>query len=1047
MGNQDFSNFRIRNNKRIGSALKIYNASAGSGKTYTLVQEYLRIILRDKDSKKFRRILAMTFTNKAANEMKDRILQKLIELSKEDKSASERESVVKYSGELNLPPEKVEERAKKCLNAILHNYGMFSVMTIDKFTHRVIRTFAKELRLSLDFEVELDLETLRHNIADLLFDQIGRDPDVTRLMVSYADSNLQEDKSWNFKNSLIEFSKELFKEDALKAIQILSEYDTEQFIQAKKEIRANLKKFETQLQTNAQEALDIIHAKNLGPDDFQEKSRGVYPYLKKIAALFKIARPSKTVISLIEENKWGHKDSPNAATADEIGPLVGQYVTQIIDLFDTSYGDYQLNKELLKVINNLSLMNHLLKIIEEVKQQENTLLISDFYKKIADVIVKEPVPFIYERLGVRYEHFLLDEFQDTSHLQWVNLVPLLHNSLAVSNTNLIVGDGKQAIYRWRNGEVDQFVQLPGIYNPENIQSLQEAQITFKNEGHRVERKSNYRSAPEIVEFNNGLFKHLSNSMSEYVQEIYTTGEQDPVKKHKGYLEFKVLEDKDDQLQFQYVLGVIKRALDKGYQSQDICVLTKRNADGANMARYLTTAGLKVVSQDSLFVSKDLQVKFIFNLLASLTFPKSKNYAKKCIEHFDRIFDQPPHLFHLLDEEIDIVSWMKNQGFTLQPHAHFHSFYEFIEHLIQAYGFDAGQNIYLQFFLEQVHEFEKRHSSNVHKFIEWFNEKGYKESVQSPEGADAVKIMTIHKAKGLQFPIVICPFFDWNPTKNNSEKWITDSPGVLPAFPLKVTNNTRETIHRDTIEEEDIKHSLDQLNIVYVSFTRPETALFVCGSIKKQNPLIKVWLLPYLELDPEIIQQDNIWFKGEFTLHKTNDKTDTEPLQISFCKQIMDKPTLSTSGGEQWDIHDLDKKREYGTYLHLLLSKVEKVSEVNTALNELILKGLIPEEDREKLEADVKNLFEETHFQSYFSGEQVMNEIVIIDELGKKHIPDKLIISNDHVLVVDFKTGEGHSSSHKTQVKEYISLLKNLGYKNVSGELYYTENKEIIAVQS
>lgn len=1043
--------FIFNKESKISGALKIFNASAGSGKTYTLVREYLRIILHDKDPKKFRRILAMTFTNKAANEMKERILQKLIQLSKAsaEMTDEDRKELQSFSEELNLPKEIITKNAADSLNAILHNYGMFSVMTLDKFTHRVIRTFAKELGLSLDFDVELDLESLRKNVADLLFDKIGRDAEITKLMVSYADSNLKDDKSWNFKRSLVDFSKKLFQEDALKAIKKLSAMNTADFLEAKENLLKDRYAFEAELKRNAQEALDLIASKSLTMDDFVRKSTSVVAFFTRIAAgnSDHKSKPSKTLIDNELEGKWAHPSSPNIPAVNEIEPLIAKYFLRIKEMFTTEYGRYALNLELLKIINNLSLMKHLLLITEEIKKEENVLLISDFYKKISEIISNEPVPFIYERLGVRYEHFLLDEFQDTSHLQWVNLVPLIHNSLAVQNMNLIVGDGKQAIYRWRNGEVEQFISLPDkIYNPDEVKSLNEAKSTFKNEGEPLYLEDNYRSAPEIVSFNNGYFKWLADQQDEYIQKIYAKSDQNPTKKHEGYVEFFIPEDKERSVQLDYVHGVVHRSLEQGYRKDDICVLVRRNHEGSDIARHLTSNGVQVVSQDSLFVSKDLTVRFVFNLIKAFANPNNNNYKKKCVEHFDQLFSKKSHLFELLDEDFNLAEWLAERGYKVVENEQFHSFYEYAEHLIEIFDFDLSTNTYLQFFLEQIHLFEKRKSNNVHAFIEAFNEKGHKESIKSPEGSEAVNIMTIHKAKGLQFPIVICAFFDWDRNANKSEKWMTDTGERLPAFPLRPSNNTKLTEHKTDMEREEVMHHLDQLNMIYVALTRAEVALFVSGSPKKRGALTKEWIKPYLDessIAGNMTLVDEKYALGSFGPSALESRIEINSYEGKFLKQHMNKPELSTKNGDQWDIHDLDKKRLYGTQLHLFLSKLSGKDEIDEVLESLLVKGSLREEFQHQLRLDAIRLFEDTRFSSYFEGNEILNEQLIVDELGKQHIPDKIIINDGSILIVDFKSGEPHLTNHKNQLQEYVELLAQIRNEPIQAELFYTEDLSIV----
>ncbi|MEX1001672.1 MAG: UvrD-helicase domain-containing protein [Crocinitomicaceae bacterium] len=1039
-------------------SLKIFNASAGSGKTYTLVREYLRIILHDPDPKKmgFRKILAMTFTNKAANEMKERILSKLIELSKpaQERSVADIKELQLLAKELDISEDQLVTRSAACLNAILHHYGMFSVMTIDKFTHKVIRTFSKDLGLSVDFDVELDLETLRKHVADLLFDRIGRDEEITQLMLSYVDNNLNQDRSWNFKKQLVEFSKQLFQEDALKAIKQLSELSAKDFAAAKDKIIAERSSFENKLQGMAKEAVDLIKSKGLEHDDFKSKSSGVYAYFIRVAEGRTDLRASDTLLKLAKEDDWVHPKSTNRTTAVEIAPLLTQYFYQIEEIFEKELGRYHLSLELLRIINNLSLMNHLLQITEELKEEDNIVLISDFYKKISEIIANEPVPFIYERLGVRYEHFLLDEFQDTSHMQWVNLIPLLHNSLAQKHSNLIVGDGKQAIYRWRNGEVEQFISLPNsIHNPQNIESLKEAAVTFKNEGDLIPLTSNYRSAGEIVQFNNRFFEALTKDMDEYIQRIYASGKQEVKKSFSGYLEFNFPEDKEDLSQQKYVLEVVNRCLEKGYRMSDICVLSRTNKIGSRIATYLTASGVKVISQESLFVSKDLTVRFLFNLIAALAHPHAGNYSKKAVEYYDLIYrkTQPQQLIEFGDvKKIDVKKWLEKMGYNLHSSDHFHSFYEYVEHLIEVFDIELGENAYLQSFLEQIHLFEKRHSTNVHGFIDWFNEKGKKESIQSPEGAEAVNVMTIHKAKGLQFPVVICAHFDWDQSNNRSEKWIVDSTEHIPAFYLKSTKATKLTQHKTLMEEEDMKTILDNLNLVYVAFTRAERALFVCGHVDSKSKNLAVeWVKPHLEqllLNEEAIQEHNIFKIGKFESSVASTETGNNNYRLEFLKQKMGKPQLSFKNAEQWDIHDIDRKRLYGTQLHFLLSIIKSQGDIDQQIEKLLRKGKIDPVFTDRMRSDLSRLFENDHFSALFDEQlHVLNEKEIIDREGRKHIPDKIIFEDGKVRVVDFKTGREQPKKYQKQLREYLLLLRDQGYTDVSGELFYTEDGTVSKV--
>lgn len=1030
--------------------LKIFNASAGSGKTYTLVQEYLRIVLHSDSPNKFRSILAMTFTNKAANEMKERILAGLLDLAKPTAKKNDRELnfLIDTSKNLGLSPALIETRSAKIVNRILHDYSSFSIMTIDKFTHKVIRTFAKDLNISLDFDVELDMERLRKNVTDLLFDQIGRDPELTTLMLRYANTNLSEDKSWNFSTQLFEFSNEIFKEEAIKSIDLLKKLSPQDFLNVQNDLVKENKLITDELIRNGQEALDLAKSKGLSAEDFQGKSNSILSYFNRIAVKNDFSLPSNTLAGYVESEKWGHPQSANQGTADSIGPLLGQYFKQIVTLLNTEFKTYLINREILKNLNNLSLLNHLLQLVEQLKSEENILLISDFYRKIATIITEEPVPFIYERLGVRYSHFLLDEFQDTSHMQWINMIPLVHNSLASENSNLIVGDGKQAIYRWRNGEVEQFTGLPEkILNPDHIASLTEAEPLFRALGAKYPLKKNFRSAPEIVEFNNTIFTSLVQTLPESLQTIYDDIIQEPTQKFKGYVESRFSTEMDSDEQLNYVLETIERALEKDFDLKDICILTRNNYQGADIARFLTEKGFKVISPDSLFIGKDLSVKFIVNLLSSIINPNNKNYKIKTLEHFSTLILTTEARVtiekHSADlDKKDMLDIMKSYGYELRIPADFHNLYEFVESLISGFDLNIGSNPFLQFLLEQVHLFEKRNNSNARDFVTWFEDRGHKTSIISPDGANAIQVMTIHKAKGLQFPIVICPFFDWKMRLDRQIAWVEKEEGQLPAYFVKMSKTLLDTELSETYTVENGKFLLDHLNLLYVAFTRPEIALFISGKTATQASPAKLWLDDFFKTTTLGKIEGDCFKYGSFEINQKTEREKVANYPITFHGKRMDKPVLSYKSAENWDLNDLDEKRLFGTKVHLILSNLNGISDLDKALDKAVLKGKIQTTDRDAIEKVVQRLFEDVHFSAYFKNEEQLNERELIGSNGKKFIPDKIVFRKDTTLVVDFKTGQ-ETPNHKKQVQEYMTLLKDLGFENVQGELYYTEEQKVV----
>lgn len=1017
--------------------LKIYNASAGSGKTYTLVKEYLRLVLQpNRPESYFGSILAMTFTNKAAAEMKHRILQALKDLSQPEsgKTKSQRQLLKDYSKDFNLDPLFIEEKAGKVLHKILHRYSFFSVMTLDKFTHKIIRTFAKDLNLSLDFDVELDDESLRQDATDLLIAKIGKDPEITRLLFKYAESNLLEDKSWDFTRSLAEFSKELFKEDANVAITKLKDVSPTTFLEIGKNLRAENAIFENTIHTWAKEALDLIRSKGLDMEDFKGKSRGVFPYIKKLTE--EVKKPSNTVIKYFENEDLFDKKSPNYSAGLDIQPLLIGYFNQIQEYMTKNWSDYQIHTNLVKEMNNLSLLGHVMRMVEELKEEQNILLISDFYKRISEVIQNEPVPFIYERLGVRYKHFLLDEFQDTSHLQWVNVVPLIHNSISVENENLIVGDGKQAIYRWRNGEVEQFIHLPDeIFNPYEIASLKEAEYQFKAAGKKENLKYNFRSARTIVEFNNAIFESLAAEGDESVQKIYEGLHQEPVKEFDGFISahFEVEMEEEDQLNI--LLNQIKEVEEKGFQWSDIAILVRKNSVGKKIAEFLVKEGYNIVSPDSLYVDTNDEVKFIMATLNLLKRPRYRNAKIQFVEKLANTILKvhPLEIIHANQEDIHQLGageLIKKLGFNLPEVAQSLNLYDLVQSIMEE--FKVKSNAFTAFFLNMIYQFERKNGNDLREFITWYKRRGFKQSVTVPEGQNAIQIMTIHKSKGLQFPIVLMPFFKYSNSKGGNVVWVEEERAGLPAFFFKHKKDYEETDLAALNEEEKNKQFQDDINLVYVAFTRAERALMISGKLEKKGNAVSNFIQSYNGVNEKNGRLEIGQLTYEF---EEKESSKLWPINLNIHRRPLPEMHLSEYA-ENTDVVAEEQKRVFGAQLHHVLAQLSSLEQTTEVLNKLLKKGEVNADNYAPIQSALSQLKEDPNFLKYFNTGTAVNEKVIIDEVGNSHIPDRIIFSENQTLVVDFKTGHPMKSHYK-QVRTYMDLLGAMGFENVKGELYYT----------
>ena len=488
----------------------VYKSSAGSGKTFTLVKEYLRLALADpkKLNTNYKRILAVTFTNKAAAEMKQRILDALNQIANKNELPFVGELLCK---ELNIKTGELKQRANTVLSQILHHYSDFSIGTIDSFTHKIVKTFAHDLKLPVNFNLEMDVEGFYDKVISTLFNQIGEDEYVSKLLKEFVLTKAEENASWDPERAIKEFARLLQKENSDNYLQQLKNFTTQELEEVRKELFAYISYYNAHLKSEGQKAIDLILKNGLTDNDFNYKSSGPQNFFKKCAdQSVELEDTIKARLTeAIEKNKWASKDG-NKSKVEEISIQLTNKANNLIDFIKENHEYYSLCKLLSSQIYPLLLLKKIEEISNDKKQEERLVFISEFNKNIFDLINNEPTPFIYERLGEKYQHYLLDEFQDTSTLQWHNILPLIDNSLSSGWFNLIVGDGKQSIYRWRNANVKQFVDLPEIENTTNNFLIDERSDNLKRNFKENLLNTNFRSLKTVIDFNNDLFTKSYN---------------------------------------------------------------------------------------------------------------------------------------------------------------------------------------------------------------------------------------------------------------------------------------------------------------------------------------------------------------------------------------------------------------------------------------------------------------------------------------------------------------------------------------------------------
>jgi len=829
--------------------LSIYKSSAGSGKTYTLVKEFLRIALKSPD--KFKHILAITFTNKAANEMKERIISALEQI-KNDGAAVKR-LISELAAESELPEAVVIDKAGKILRNILHNYADISVSTIDSFVHRVIRAFTYDLQLPMNFEVEMDRDKILTETIELLMDRLSEEDDnVTSAIVEFAESNIEEGRSWNLEYSLIQLGKELFNEDAYAHLEKLGEFD----LKEAKKVRENLHKFaavfEQKVFDEGKKAMGLIANNGLTSESFFQTTKGIFGYFLKFAndEFPKDSDGNSYVKKTIFEDKWtgGKAAKEDIQTILSIKEQLVQCYSSIQSHYSNYGGDYVLAKLLLRNFYSFILLADIQKLMEEYKKENSLLHISEFQEKVNAIVKEQDAPIIYERIGDWYDSILIDEHQDTSVLQWQNLLPLVENAQFKDEDSLVVGDGKQAIYRFRNGKVEQFAMLPKIYNSESDARLREREVAINNYGTQTKNLAfNYRSRKEIVDFNNSFYETLSGFAELKNKSIYDgQAQQQGRKAEGGYVSIEFLEDGDELLlednRCTRVEQIVSESKAKGYQLKDIAVLTRSNRNGSMIASYLIDKGIPVISSESLLINNSPKVKLILSVLGYFDRREDHIVRAEIAYYIHLLLLKKEFRFELFDFKCVESIFEEQISALLDKEFRAYNFltYQLVDllHELMVFFGLRDDDPFLQFFLDEAMVFSSRNRSNIREFLEWWEEVKFNRSIIYPETLDAVKIMTLHKSKGLQFPVVIMADADW-PQKNAKRNfWVDiDKPwlkdihvGIIP-----VVREVMQTEYAPLYEEEEASSFLDLLNLLYVGTTRPEDMLYILATQVKRLP--------------------------------------------------------------------------------------------------------------------------------------------------------------------------------------------------------------------
>lgn len=1033
------------------SSFQVYNASAGSGKTFTLVKEYLKILLKTENIYTFQQILAITFTNKAAAEMKERVLKRLQDFSEKRDS----ELLPILSEELAIDTSILSARSKNILQAILQNYSAFHITTIDSFTYKLIKSFSFDLGLTQNFDVEMNANQLLSEAVEMLISKIGAEKNLTKLLIEYSLDKTDEDRSWDISRELHEFSKILLNENDSLHFEELSAKKIEDFLELKKKVRADQKVLLERFIEIGNAGLEIINTMNLQHNDFY------YSLLPKhFLALSNNVETAKffdnSKLRLrIEENMFYAKSKP-----DDVKTAIEGILPELLELYLESeilYKQYALNKLSLRSIVPLAVLHEIYAELQTIKEENNIQLNAEFNKLISENIKEQPAPYIYERIGQKFKYYFIDEMQDTSVLQWQNLLPLIGNALSQEDAGLLlVGDGKQAIYRWRGGKAEQFIKLGSddISNP------------FLLPKEVKELEFNYRSYSEIINFNNQFFKHCANYMQNESYKILFLDRsfQKENDKKGGFVQVSFLEklenkEENDSKYAKKVWDVLDN-LNTSFSLNDVCILVRKKKEGVAIANFLSEKGVEIVSSETLLIKNSPKVSFIIDFLRYISNPKDDDSLFEWVYFLSNHFSIPmqKHAFikrfmHLEIE--DLFKELQNEAINFElPFFSQLPLYEKVEYIIRSFNILNTSDAYIQFFIDEV-LVQQRKDSTLIQFLEFWDREKENMSIVAPQNSNAVQIMTIHKSKGLEFPIVIFPC-DLDIYKQlNPKVW-------LDALPERVFNGFNELLvsygkdlkvlserGHEVYEQEREQLELDNFNLLYVALTRAKEQLYIIteevptksqGKNTKYSDFFTNFLITQSLYDPEVKQYD--FGQSERKSHKKSREN-----VLSYQEAYINTP---------WQDHNIHmlanasilwgtKKEEaisYGNLIHKMMSEIYTTSEVEGVVSSYITYGVVDDKTAINIQKLIYELVQHESLSRYFEpGLEIYNEREIIGKKDQIIIPDRLVVyPSREVVIIDYKTGKP-SASYREQLLKYTGVLESLDYKVVKKILIYI-NEEI-----
>lgn len=1078
-------------------ALTIYKASAGSGKTFTLSVEYIKLLIKDPQS--YRSTLAVTFTNKATEEMKLRILSQLYGIWK--LLPDSKSYIDKIKEDLDVTEEYMSERAGIALHNIVHNYSYFRIETIDSFFQSVLRNLARELDLTANLRIELNDYQIERNAVDELINSLDENSELLTWIMEYIRENMDDDKDWNVIGNIKRFGENIFREYYKTNSKKLNERLLKEgfFKQYTTKLRQMRNEAEVEMQNEAAQFFDALNHNGIEIDDLNNGKNGPAGYFIKIKkGIYNNTIVTKRLQKVLDEgseSSWV-KQKSSKETQDIVRELANSTLTPLVhhaeDVRQKNWYIYGSAVLTLRHLNQLRLLNSIENKVRMMNVEQNRFLLSDTHTLLHSLIRDTDSPFIFEKIGNYLENIMIDEFQDTSTVQWQNFKVLLEECMSHGEQqgNLIVGDVKQSIYRWRSGDWRMLNNIerefPYLNSMLNVCSLD----------------TNYRSSRRVITFNNAFFKRASEleyadqksstpdtSSPEQLKKAYSDVAQKvpSFRDNHGYVSINLLPNEDYRQQaLQKTAEAVSLLLDSGANYSDIAILVRSNDIIQLIAEFFANElpDVKIVSDEAFRLDSSVSVNIIVNAMLWLTHPDNilakayiaKAYQTYVLEKSEQETNKLLATAEGIDSALPCALIDKRNDLLTMP------IFELAEQIYTLFniGNIKGEDAYLYAFYDALTDFIANNTADIDSFVEEWNDSIAEKTIQA-SAIDGIRIITIHQSKGLEFEHVVIPFCDWTLEKGNTI-WCTpqvEPYNELPLIPVDFSaSQMKGTIYEFDYNEEHLQNCVDNLNLLYVAFTRAASSLFVIaqrGTPSSRSYIVEQAITDIklegssLDGDPSDKKAELLFSYGELEIVETKAKKKSDNIFTPEVENMnVDMATFSNKvefkqsnksrdfvADDDENTDDDDRKQmsyiKTGKILHYLFSTINTTDDIDTSLAQLEMDGLIEESDTniKRLRDMLHKRFSNRQVADWFSSRWTLfNECTILDydaatDTVREHRPDRVMKDEKtgEVVIVDFKFGSPRPE-YVEQVNRYKALTQNMGYPNVKGYLWFVYSNRI-----